>query len=146
MFHVIYTIQSELLDKLYGLAVKRSGGVTPEADPRECTLHLPLQKMNKAEPTLTLKPRGDVTRNPKQGYRWPQKGHVSAKNFKKNYTGSGIPIGSHVTCSVSSIFILCTRLSYFPVAGATSTKLGMIKRTKTRHNSIFFVACLSTKL
>ena len=39
---------------------------------------------NKAEPTLALKPRGDVTRNPKQGYQWPQKkGHVSAKNFKK---------------------------------------------------------------
>ena len=28
---------------------------------------------NKAEPTLALKPRGDVTRNPKQGYQWPQK-------------------------------------------------------------------------
>ena len=38
---------------------------------------------NKAEPTLALKPRGDVTRNPKQGYQWPQNGHVSAKNFKK---------------------------------------------------------------
>ena len=36
---------------------------------------------NKAEPTLALKPRGDVTRNPKQGYQWPLKGHVSAKNF-----------------------------------------------------------------
>ena len=39
---------------------------------------------NKAEPTLALKPRGDVTRKPKQGYQWPQKGHVSAKNLKKN--------------------------------------------------------------
>ena len=29
--------------------------------------------VNKAEPTLALKPRGDVTRNPKQGYQWPQK-------------------------------------------------------------------------
>ena len=28
---------------------------------------------NKAEPTLALKPRGDVTRNPKQGYQWPPK-------------------------------------------------------------------------
>ena len=25
------------------------------------------------QPTLALKPRGDVTRNPKQGYQWPQK-------------------------------------------------------------------------
>ena len=29
-------------------------------------------KVNKAEPTLGLKPRGDVTRNPKQGYQWHQ--------------------------------------------------------------------------
>ena len=28
---------------------------------------------NKAEPTLALKPRGDVTRSTKQGYQWPQK-------------------------------------------------------------------------
>ena len=46
---------------------------------------------NKAEPTLALKPRGDVTRNPKQGYQWPQnRTHVSAKNFKKkNYNPEG---------------------------------------------------------
>ena len=35
------------------------------------------------QPTLALKPRGHVTRNPKQGYQWPQKWHESAKNFKK---------------------------------------------------------------
>ena len=29
------------------------------------------KKANKAEPTLALKPRGDVTRDPKQGYQWP---------------------------------------------------------------------------
>ena len=29
-------------------------------------------KANKAEPTLALKPRGYVTRNPKQGYQWPK--------------------------------------------------------------------------
>ena len=28
-------------------------------------------KLHKAEATQTLKPRGDVTRNPKQGYQWP---------------------------------------------------------------------------
>ena len=43
------------------------------------------------QPTLALKPRGDITRNPKQGYQWPQnRTHVSAKNLKKttkkNYT------------------------------------------------------------
>ena len=45
--------------------------------------------VNKAEPTLALKPRGDITRNPKQGYQWPQKRTcVSAKkkNLKKNQT------------------------------------------------------------
>ena len=40
--------------------------------------------VNKAEPTLDLKPRGDVTRNPKQGYQWPQKRTcVRQKLFKK---------------------------------------------------------------
>ena len=37
------------------------------------------------QPTLALKPRGDVTRNPKQGYQWPQKWTcVRQKLFKKN--------------------------------------------------------------
>ena len=36
------------------------------------------------QPTLPLKPRGDVTRNPKQGYQWPQnRTHVSAKKLLK---------------------------------------------------------------
>ena len=52
-------------------AVKRLAGVVPEVDLRECTLHLPPQKANKAEPTL--KPRRDVTRNPKQVHQWPPK-------------------------------------------------------------------------
>ena len=66
------------------LAPKRLAYVAPEVDLGKCTLHLPPQKANKAEPTLALKPRGDVTGNPKQGYQWPQKRTcVSAdKNFK----------------------------------------------------------------
>ena len=55
------------------LAAKRSACVAPEVDLWECTLHSSPQKANKAEPTLALKPRGDVTRNPKQGYQWPPK-------------------------------------------------------------------------
>ena len=47
-------------------AAKRSACVAPEVDIGECTLHLPPQKADKAEPTLALKPRGDVTRNQKQ--------------------------------------------------------------------------------
>ena len=35
--------------------------------------HMPLLSSNKAEPTLALKPRGDVTRSPKQEYQWPHK-------------------------------------------------------------------------
>ena len=36
------------------------------------------------QPTLALKPRGDVTRNPKRGYQWPQKRtHVSAQKLLK---------------------------------------------------------------
>ena len=45
-------------------ATKRSASVTPEVDLGECTLYLPTQKVNKAEPTLALNPRGDITRNP----------------------------------------------------------------------------------
>ena len=54
------------------LAFKRLACVAPEVDLGECTLHLPPQKVNKAEPTLALKQRSDITRNPKQGYQWPQ--------------------------------------------------------------------------
>ena len=38
---------------------------------------------NKPEPTLTLKPRGDVTRSPKQGYQWPHKKHSCPPKIKK---------------------------------------------------------------
>ena len=51
------------------LAAKRSVYLAQEVDLRESTLHSPPKKVNKAEPTLALKPRGDVTRNPKQGYQ-----------------------------------------------------------------------------
>ena len=38
------------------------------------------KQANKAEPTLVLKPREEVTRNPKQGYQWPRnKTHVSTQ-------------------------------------------------------------------
>ena len=42
------------------------------------------------QPTLALKPRGDVTRNPKQGYQWPQNRTcecVRHKNLKKKKMG-----------------------------------------------------------
>ena len=55
------------------LAIYTGRGVTPEVNLRECISCTPPQSLNKAEPTLALKPRGDVTRSPKQGYQWPQK-------------------------------------------------------------------------
>ena len=65
-------------------------GVAPEVNLRECILRMPPPSANKAEPTLALNPRGDITRSPKQGFQWPTNGHVSNKNFlkknkKKNY-------------------------------------------------------------
>ena len=65
------------------LAVYTSRGVTPEVNLRECISHTPPQSSNKAEPTLALKPRGDVTRSPKQGYQWPHKWTCVQQKFKK---------------------------------------------------------------
>ena len=59
--------------------------VAPEVDLRKCTLHSPPQ-CELGRTTLALKPRGDVTRNPKQGTSGPKIGHVNVsdkKNFKK---------------------------------------------------------------
>ena len=56
------------------------------------------QSLNKAEPTLALKPRGDVTRSPKQGYQWPQKWtcvQQKFKNKKKNPEGCDFHIIRH---------------------------------------------------
>ena len=55
------------------LTINRLACVAPEVDLRECTLNSPPQKQKKAEPTLALKSRGDVTRNQNPGYQWPQK-------------------------------------------------------------------------
>ena len=69
------------------LAVYTSRGVAPEVNLRERISCMPPQSLNKAEPTLALKPRGDVTRSPKQGYQWPHKWTCVQQNFflkKKN--------------------------------------------------------------
>ena len=65
------------------LAIYTGRGVAPEMNLRERLSRTPLQSSNKAEPTLDLKPRGDVTRSPKQGYRWPQKWTCVQQKFKK---------------------------------------------------------------
>ena len=65
------------------LAIYTGRGVTPEVNLREHISCMPLQSSNKAEPTLVLKPRGDVTRSPKQGYQWPQKWTCVQQKLKK---------------------------------------------------------------
>ena len=48
--------------------------------------HVRLRQVRIRLPTLTLKPRGDVTRSPKQGYQWPHKRtHVLQKKIFKNF-------------------------------------------------------------
>ena len=45
---------------------------------------MPPLSSNKAEPTLALKPRGDITRSPKQGYQWPHKKKSCPPKILKN--------------------------------------------------------------
>ena len=54
-----------------------SAGVAPEVNIREHVTHTPLPSANKA-----LKPRGDITRSPKQGYKWPLKRTHVLQNLK----------------------------------------------------------------
>ena len=44
------------------LALYTGKGVAPGVNLRECISHTPLPSANKAEPTLALKPRGDITK------------------------------------------------------------------------------------
>ena len=65
------------------LAAKRLAGVAPEVNLRECIC---LHQARIRLPTLALKPRGNVTRSPKQGYQWPHKKESCPPKifFKKN--------------------------------------------------------------
>ena len=44
------------------LAIYTSRGVTPEVNLRDHISHTPLQSLNKAEPTLALKPKNNFSR------------------------------------------------------------------------------------
>ena len=59
------------------LAAKRSAGVAPEVNLKEYVIRTPLPSSNKAAP------RGDVTRNPKQGYQWAHKKDSYSPRIKK---------------------------------------------------------------
>ena len=52
------------------LAYKRLAGVVPGVNLKEHVTLMPLPKVQIGLPTLALKPRGHITRNPKQGYQW----------------------------------------------------------------------------
>ena len=68
------------------LALYTGKGVAPEVNLRERISRTPLHSSNKAEPTLALKPKGDVTRSPNQGYQWPHKWTCVQQKFKKKLT------------------------------------------------------------
>ena len=64
---------------------KRSVGVTPEVSLRNI-YHICLHQVLIRLPTLALKPKGDVTRSPKQRYQWPHKKDLPPlKFFNKNF-------------------------------------------------------------
>ena len=63
------------------LVIYTGKGVTLEVNLRECILCMPLPSANKA--SHSLKPRGDFSKSPKQGYQWPQKWTCVHWNLKK---------------------------------------------------------------
>ena len=103
------------------LAIYTGRGVTPEVNLREYISHMPSQSLNKL-PTLALKPRGDVTRSPKQGYLSPQKWICVQQKFLKkqqtidtNYSNKKSKFSKHLPLNYSKkknvrlqlSFILC---------------------------------------
>ena len=67
---------------------------------------MPPLSSNKAEPTLALKPRGDVTRSPKIGVSVaPQKGLMSSKNLKKKKK-------SVVRQKLGQFYLVCLQLLF----------------------------------
>ena len=66
--------------------------------------HTPPQSSNKTEPTLALKPRGDITRSPKQGYQRPQKWTCVQQRILKKTKSSKNQIWECVTQCNKKIF------------------------------------------
>ena len=62
---------------------ERSAGVAPEVNLRETVTLTHLPSVNKGEPSLAMKPRGDVTRSLKQGHQWPHKKDSCSSKIKK---------------------------------------------------------------
>ena len=72
------------------VALYTGKGVSPEVNLRECMSFMLPQSSNKAEPTLSLKPRGDIMRSPKQGYEGYQSLRFN-KNYKKKNSSPMLP-------------------------------------------------------
>ena len=86
------------------------------------------QSANKAEPTLAVKPRGDITRGPKRVSVVPQRGLMSSKNIKiksSNITKIGI-------FQFSQTHALFCRLARSTIEGWWKPKILMNLRPKKR--------------
>ena len=70
------------------LTIDRLAGVAPEVNLREYVTCTPSPS--------ALKPRGDVTLSPKQGYQWPHEKECPPKNFKKTKKNNTQNIFSNV--------------------------------------------------
>ena len=88
------------------LATKRSAGVTPEVNLCEPS-HVCLCQVQIRLLTLALKPRGDITRSPKQWYQWPHKKRTfyvlqywsfEEKTFVKESLGTVLEILTKILC------------------------------------------------
>ena len=83
LFHPMKRMSVLSQSFLTSVTTERSAGVAPEVIFREHTSCMPPPSADKAEPTLALKPRGDITRSPKQGYQWPHRKDLCPRIFFK---------------------------------------------------------------
>ena len=67
----------------------------------------PPLSLNKAEPTLALKPRGDITRSPKQGYQWPHKKDSCPPKISKKKEPIRSVVTAFVTLSIQHLLHIC---------------------------------------
>ena len=98
------------------LAAKGFAGVAPGVDLRECTIHSSPEKANKADPTLALKRREDVTRKPKR---------ITTFNLTFNHLNPAV--GESGGFVVNACRLGCT--SRNDVRGANISTVGLASKT-----------------
>ena len=93
------------------------------------------KKANKAEPTLALKPRGDLTRNPKQWYQWPQK-RTCVRSIDPAWSGGGPRNMKYKGPPMAAIFFMTSfnrdRGGHDPLAPPRGSAAGPPKTLKMR--------------